>query len=784
MFRAATLLYTVPLLLLAACRMVSAAPAPVPVANGGFEEGLGQWAALRPEGYGHGEFGITTAEAHTGKNAIRITTVPEGEKVLIGLTHGRMIALPDDSRTFRLSVWLKANKAPKAIELRIASAGRDGRALTPWQEKGWRFIRPPVDPHVGKWHQAVAEFAAQQEWGGLYLTVWINGAGADVLIDDISLEAVDPTDWMVASVGERLPDPNPGTALWWEGPLRKVFPNEEPPKARGNGIALCAAGDEYEAVQLCVRPARAVEEARVSFTDLAGPRKIPASALNARFVGLIDVKEPKAGRSYTGLTPDPLLPDETATLPAGQTTALWITLKVPRGTPAGDYRGSVTLAGKGLKASVPLSVRVYGFDLPEHPRLRTIARIWQSHEGYMELFRQNLREHRCSGTSYIGGITAKREGDTVVVDTSKLKETADENIRRYGFQVFNVPAIFLGDASGLYAKDKKWQGFEVFTPEFDRAFESYCKQVGDALRAEGLLPYALWQIWDEPQNREMKEMCIHLARLVKKAVPDARIYLTAGVEDELLDWVDIWNLPWPSTYSSEAAAKVRAKGASLWAYENGLYSLDVMDSSLRMRAFPWRLRRYGIEGVEWWAISQWKSDPWTVPNQYAPQNGGGFFLYPTKDRKGAPIDSIRWELYREGVEDYDLLTLFAEEQDRVLKALGVSDTRLSGQAQMLELVSRVALSTVDATDDPRVIEETRRAVAERVEFLRRAPAAVAGFVTGAKGTTLLVTAEKGARVVVDGKPQTGAMISVPVKPGQPVRVEVTRGKATKRIVLR
>ncbi|HOQ28633.1 MAG TPA: DUF4091 domain-containing protein, partial [Armatimonadota bacterium] len=173
-----------------------------------------------------------------------------------------------------------------------------------------------------------------------------------------------------------------------------------------------------------------------------------------------------------------------------------------------------------------------------------------------------------------------------------------------------------------------------------------------------------------------------------------------------------------------------------------------------------------------------------VPNQYAPQNGGGFFLYPTKDRKGAPIDSIRWELYREGVEDYDLLTLFAEEQDRVLKALGVSDTRLSGQAQMLELVSRVALSTVDATDDPRVIEETRRAVAERVEFLRRAPAAVAGFVTGAKGTTLLVTAEKGARVVVDGKPQTGAMISVPVKPGQPVRVEVTRGKATKRIVLR
>lgn len=119
-----------------------------------------------------------------------------------------------------------------------------------------------------------------------------------------------------------------------------------------------------------------------------------------------------------------------------------------------------------------------------------------------------------------------------------------------------------------------------------------------------------------------------------------------------------------------------------------------------------------------------------------------------------------------------------------MTALGVSDPRLSGQAQMLELVSRVALNTVEATQDPRVLEETRRAVAERVEFLRQAPTAAVGLARGDKGTTLLVEAEKGARVVVDGKPQTGAMISVPVKPGQPVRVEVTRGKATKQIVVR
>jgi hypothetical protein len=111
--------------------------------------------------------------------------------------------------------------------------------------------------------------------------------------------------------------------------------------------------------------------------------------------------------------------------------------------------------------------------------------------------------------------------------------------------------------------------------------------------------------------------------------------------------------------------------------------------------------------VEWWAISQWKSDPWTVPNQYAPQNGGGFFLYPTPDRTGPPIDSLRWESYREGVEDYDLLTLLTQEEAR---------NGAPGTAQ--ELVSRVALSPSEASRDPLRIAAAKRAASERIEQLR------------------------------------------------------------------
>ena len=754
----------------------------VPVTNAGFEDGLGEWYAIKPKGFGHGELSIVTSGVRSGSQAARIVNVPAGEKVLVGLTHRKCIKLPDDCRTFAVTVWMKASRPPQMIELRIASAGKDGRSLTPWREKGWRFIRPPIEPHVGAWHPARAEFAAQPEWGGFFITVWVNGPGADVLIDDIALEATDPMDWMVACTGSRLPDPGPGVAMWWEGPLRKVFPSEAPPARPSPGIQLAAAGDECEAVQVCLRPEREVTHTTVAFTDLSGPARIPASALKANFVGFVDVKEPKSGRSMLGPTPDPLLPNASLTLPAGRTTPIWVTLHVPRGAKPGEYSGAMAVRGQGLSASIPLSVRVYGFDLPQRPRLRTIARIWQHHKGYMQLFRKNLQEHRCAGTSYVGGISVRRQGDTVVVDASSLKQRAETNLRAFGFEVFNVPSVFLGDASGVYSKNNQWQGFELFSPDFDLAFESYCRQVGDALRAEGLSPYALWQIWDEPQG-PMLEKCVHIARIVKKAVPDSRIYLTTGVKDELLGLVDIWNLPWPSTYSQEAATKARAHGAALWAYQNSLYSLDVADSSLLMRYYLWRLRRYDIQGVEWWAVSQWKSDPWTVPNQYPPQNGGGFFLYPTSDRKGPPINSIRWELYREGVEDYDVLSLLAEEQDRVLKALGIADQRLSGERQMRDLACRVALNAAEVSRNPLAADTAKRRASELIEFMRQEPLATVAYLHEDQGAVALVAAAPGAQVVIDGQSIQGQLIEHRVKPGPPATVSVSQGGRSKSILL-
>ncbi|MEI6501444.1 MAG: DUF4091 domain-containing protein, partial [Armatimonadota bacterium] len=418
------------------------------------------------------------------------------------------------------------------------------------------------------------------------------------------------------------------------------------------------------------------------------------------------------------------------------------------------------------------------------PALRTIARIWQSHPGYEDLFRKNLQEHRCGGTSTIGGIKLTRpEGtDKLEVDLSGLHEAITNNLKRFGLTVFNVPSIFLGDASGFYAKDKKWLGFDILSPAFDAAYGDYCRRVGEALRAEGVLDYAIWQVWDEPQDEEMMQAVKHLIGLVKKAVPEAKVYMTTGIKPELLGQVGIWCLPWPDTYNRRLAAEAKAGGAELWAYDNSLYSLDVPDSSLLLRHYLWTLRKYGVTGVEWWAISQWNKDPWLTTNEYAPQNGGGYFLYPTPDRKGAPVNSIRWEMYREGVEDYDLLTLLGQEMDRAVRAIGCTDPRLAGERQVQDIIDQVVPKLGEVNRDAAVADRAIEQARARIEFLRLVPGAVIGKITENGKRVILLATDKETKLLIAGKPNQARVASV-VLENKPVAVQFIRGKVTYEVNL-
>ena len=107
-------------------------------------------------------------------------------------------------------------------------------------------------------------------------------------------------------------------------------------------------------------------------------------------------------------------------------------------------------------------------------------------------------------------------------------------------------------------------------------------------------------------------------------------------------------------------------------------------------------------------------------------NGDGRFLYPPlRDPAAsqlpcldAPINSMRWENLRDGMEDYEYFWLLAQEVRRVSALRG--ETELVREARSRLIVPEaVSKDLTHFTTDPRVLLEHRDQVARLLERLAR-----------------------------------------------------------------
>lgn len=142
-------------------------------------------------------------------------------------------------------------------------------------------------------------------------------------------------------------------------------------------IRLKLAGDEYGSYQLLLLPFwREVPGVNVTFSALEDGKGHIVSASESTWFREDYVKmtdwdgAPLRGKEYWW-EPDILWPGAPFTAPAGQTAALWVDLHLPPGTPAGTYRGTVTVSGGGSEVSRSVEVTAYGFDLPVKSSLET-----------------------------------------------------------------------------------------------------------------------------------------------------------------------------------------------------------------------------------------------------------------------------------------------------------------------------------------------------------------------------------------------------------------------------
>lgn len=567
-----------------------------------------------------------------------------------------------------------------------------------------------------------------------------------------------------AHYGYRLEGAPEWAGLWWCEWGWKVGRTRPLPALTRPAVRLSAARGEYEPVQLVLRPSQPLRLLKVEVSDLQfGRHRIPARHIELREVAYVPVEYPTDSMSVPDDYPDPLPPLQLPLdIPAGQNQPLWLTLYAPYGTPAGVYTGTLTLHTSRGALKVPLEFTVYNFDLPRTPTLRSgfginpgnIFRYHHVHtdtdkravwDKYMQAFRRaRLAPYHFTYEPY----TVRLENGRVILDFSKFDPMARRYLDEFGFNSFVLPIYGLPGGRYPHYSPAEFLGFREGTPEYERYWTDYMRQLQAHLRKNGWLRKAYIYWFDEPEEGDYP-FVRRVNEQIKRAAPELTRMLTEQPEPALIGAVDLW-CPLTAFVSPEAIAERRRAGEEVWWYvctgPRAPYATLFIDHpGVEMRLWLWQTWKYGVQGVLIWETTYWHNEfaypdrlqnPWTDPMSYVWSaefkpgtrmfwgNGDGRLLYPPRRDPNVPapplitdpIPSIRWECLRDGAEDYEYFVLL-EQRIRQAERAGVSAEVLRQARALLRVPPEIVSSMTEFTYDPRPMNEHRRKVARMIERL-------------------------------------------------------------------
>jgi hypothetical protein len=294
-------------------------------------------------------------------------------------------------------------------------------------------------------------------------------------------------------------------------------------------------------------------------------------------------------------------------------------------------------------------------------------------------------------------------------------------------------------------------GFDEDTPEYPVLFDSYCRQLEAHLAGKGWLDEAFIYWFDEPSADQYAFVMNGFAKL-KRSCPRIPRMLTEQVEPALIGGPDIW-CSISDNYDHGRAEERRKHGEKFWWYvctgPKAPYTGLFMDHPAPdMRIWLWQTFQRNIEGILVWETTYWTSgsaypdpqhpqNPYTDPMSWTsgystPEgdrrpwgNGDGRFIYPPRKAADAkndspvldgPVDSIRWEHLRDGIEDYEYLCILrrrlAERQSTLSPEL------YQKYARLLLVPESITRSLTEFTPDGAPIEQQRQQIARAIEVLR------------------------------------------------------------------
>jgi hypothetical protein len=213
-----------------------------------------------------------------------------------------------------------------------------------------------------------------------------------------------------------------------------------------------------------------------------------------------------------------------------------------------------------------------------------------------------------------------------------------------------------------------------------------------------------------------------LTATVKQAAPRLRNMVTARGFPPALRHVDIW-CPEIHSFDPEGAERERRQGKTIWWYvafscRHPYPNFWIDYPALDCRAVFWLTWKHRIAGFLYWSISNW----WLVEDPLKQQtfpgaNGDGTLVYPGPD--GGPLDTIRWENIREGLEDYEYFVLLQQRLQQASQNPACPAHKLARARALLAIDDHLVKDYANWSANPEDYLAARRALAEMIEDLGR-----------------------------------------------------------------
>ncbi len=504
--------------------------------------------------------------------------------------------------------------------------------------------------------------------------------------------------------------------FWTAPPSERVFKDDSLPTETDSGVKVYAARNEFEPFQIVVNPASS-GSVTVSIDPFSSG--ITAELYQVKYVNVAQATD-SLGR--TGDYPDPLWPlDNGASiaLTANENTAFWFSLFVPPGTASGDYTTDVHIGG----INIPITLHVFDFAIPDDLHVKSQMNF--SHENvldaysvpgteywmYVDKMKQYFIDHRLTskGPLWPGGLTA---GGTfaepfinyncathTLTDTHDIwgfEQLADKYLNGNGFNDgVGFPSLMV--ASFVHNDPSQDQRPDPFCGQalsagdwlqnpdsaYNQAWFAYVTALRDYLNGLGYLDEAYHYFANEPQDQADYNAVAWYSRYAHNAAPNLKLMVSEEPKPEIYNQtdahIDIW-LPVLQNYDPDVSHDRESNySEETWIYF--LYGtrppyfnpITLDHPGIESTLTGWFLWKYRVRGIAYYSLNDWSKNPWTDPMTDG-HNGDIFMLYPPSE-SNTPITygsnnhrfvpSIRFELMRDSLEDYEYLYVLSGGQPEV-----------------------------------------------------------------------------------------------------------------------